>query len=484
MQATIPHNPTSRRGLGVDKGDIIADKYRVDRILGAGGMGIVVQATHLALHDRVAIKFLRPELFDDEQTCARFLREAQAAARIKSPHVARVIDVSADGPSPFIVLEYLEGKDFETIIRERSPLPYQEATSYALQVCEALAAAHQAGVIHRDIKPSNLFLSTGPDLEPLLKILDFGISKLDAPFSGGSLTQTYTAVGSPVYMSPEQMRSAKNVDQRSDVWSLGIVMYEMLTGTVPFHAPSVPELCVLILEQTMPAPSMRLFKPEIPYDLDQIVLRTLNFDPNKRFANVGELAEALAPFAGAQGPISASRSVRILSTQRREAEVEIEVEEAPPSSREIVEDEKPSPARISIAFGNTTPAFAVKHGNRISLSLAIGAAVGMIIVGFGATFLHMHFQGNSSSGAQNDAGKALPTTMVEKAVPTTKTVPVVSPIPLVTKPATSAVEKPAASKTVSVATVRVPGPLPKSKRRFAPAATKNIDSTSVFDDRQ
>src|SRR3954464_9055149 len=195
-------------GLDLKQGDMLAGKFRVERVLGAGGMGVVVEATHVNLKDRVALKFLRAARFADDATIARFLREAQAAAKIKSPHVARVVDVGTlENGSPYMVMEFLEGTDLGTVLEQTGILPIDVAVSYVLQTCEALAAAHAARVIHRDIKPSNLFLTKGPDRAPVIKVLDFGISKLlDVNSLSGAITETQRAMGSPSYMAPEQMR--------------------------------------------------------------------------------------------------------------------------------------------------------------------------------------------------------------------------------------------------------------------------------------
>lgn len=296
--------------VNVKEGDILADKYRVDRVLGVGGMGVVVQATHTVLNDRVALKFLLPELLENDATTARFLREAQAAVRIKSPHVARVTDVGTlDNGAPYMVMEYLEGQDLGLEL-EKGPLEVETAILYLLQACEAVAAAHANGVIHRDIKPANLFLTLGPDQRPVVKVLDFGISKVANREGVGSLTQTHTAMGSPLYMSPEQMRSAKTVDVRTDVWSLGIVLYEMLTGTLPFMADTMPQLCALILE-TEP-PSLRLSVPDLPEGLDEAVRKALARKVDDRYQDIGEFASAIAPFGGQEALTSARRVTRIL----------------------------------------------------------------------------------------------------------------------------------------------------------------------------
>lgn len=295
---------------GVKEGDMLADKYRVDRVLGVGGMGVVVQATHTVLNDRVALKFLLPELLENDATVARFMREAHAMVRIKSPHVARVTDVGKlENGAPYMVMEFLEGKDLGRVL-EDGPLDVQTAITYVLQACEAVAAAHANGVIHRDIKPANIFLTQGPDQRPVLKVLDFGISKVANRDGVGSLTQTFTAMGSPLYMSPEQMRSAKSVDARTDVWSLGIVLYEMLTGTLPFVADTMPQLCALILE-TEP-PSLKEAVPDLPEGLDEAVRKAIDRNVEGRYQDIAELALAIGPFAGPTGIESARRAARIL----------------------------------------------------------------------------------------------------------------------------------------------------------------------------
>jgi serine/threonine protein kinase len=296
--------------VDVKEGDILAGKYRVDRVLGVGGMGIVVQATHTVLNDRVALKFLLPELLENEATAARFLREAQATVRIKSPHVARVTDVGKlENGAPYMVMEFLDGRDLGRVL-EDGPLDVETAILYLLQACEAVAAAHASGVIHRDIKPANLFLTQGPDQRPVLKMLDFGISKIANRDGVGSLTQTHTAMGSPLYMSPEQMRSAKSVDARTDVWSLGIVLYEMLTGTLPFMADTMPQLCALILE-TEP-PSLKDAVPDLPEGLDEAVRKAIARNMDDRYQDIAEFALAVGPFAGSAGIESARRVARIL----------------------------------------------------------------------------------------------------------------------------------------------------------------------------
>jgi tRNA A-37 threonylcarbamoyl transferase component Bud32 len=280
-------------GAHVVPGTVLMGKYRVDRVLGAGGMGMVVAATHLHLKEQVALKFLLPEVLTNYEVVQRFLREAQAAVRLKGEHVARVIDVGSlpDGV-PYIVMEYLHGSDLSGQLARRGTLPPAETVDYVLQACEALAEAHALGIVHRDLKPANLFLTRRPDGSTLVKVLDFGISK--APVAVESeLTRTHAVMGTPSYMSPEQMRSSRDVDGRSDIWSLGVVLYECLSGRRPFESETFSGLCFQVAID--PIPPLRV---ALPRGLDAAVYRCLEKDPTARFESVADLAAALAPYAG------------------------------------------------------------------------------------------------------------------------------------------------------------------------------------------
>ncbi|MDF2692691.1 MAG: Serine/threonine protein kinase PrkC, regulator of stationary phase [Labilithrix sp.] len=281
----------------ITPGEVLAGKYRVERMLGEGGHGVVVAAQHLALGERVAIKLLRAEVSEDAETVERFLREARAAVRIKGEHVTRVLDVgSLENGTPYMVMEYLEGSDLSNLVETKGWLPVSVAVDYVLQSCEALAEAHALGIVHRDIKPSNLFLTSRPDGTACIKVLDFGISK-SMPAADGpaaDLTSTQSVLGSPQYMAPEQMRSSKRVDGRTDIWALGTTLHELLTGRAPFEAQTMPELFAMILMDTPPRLAER--RPEMPPALELVVARCLEKDPQNRFADVHQLARALAPF--------------------------------------------------------------------------------------------------------------------------------------------------------------------------------------------
>jgi serine/threonine protein kinase len=298
------------------EGDILAGKFRIERVLGVGGMGMVVSAMHIHLDERVAIKFLLPEALANPEAVTRFGREARAAVKIKSEHVARVIDVGAlETGAPYMVMELLRGRDLGQQLRETGALPVALAVEYVLQACEALAEAHAIGIVHRDLKPANLFLTMRADGSPCVKVLDFGISKVAAAAGSGSdmgMTRTQSIMGSPLYMSPEQMASARDVDPRSDVWAIGCVLYELITGRVPFEAETMPQLCTLILHREPPSP--RSIRPELPEAIEGVIMRCLRKDRTHRYPNVGALARDLAGFAPDAGPRSAERISRVLSS--------------------------------------------------------------------------------------------------------------------------------------------------------------------------
>jgi eukaryotic-like serine/threonine-protein kinase len=296
----------------VKPGDVLGGKFRIERVLGQGGMGVVVEAFHLQLEQRVALKFLLPGALAYPETVARFAREARAAAKIRSEHVARVIDVGAlDTGSPYIVMEYLEGQDLSQLLRARGNVTVAEATAFVLQACEALAEAHAAGIVHRDLKPANLFLARYPDGTPCVKILDFGISKISGGSSGRDfdMTRTTAILGSPYYMSPEQMRSTRAVDARADIWALGVILYELVSGRVPFDADTMPQLCGMVLQEA-PAPLTGLTETGFAA-FERVVMRCLEKDTGARYQSVAELAEALALFAPPEAQRSLDRVARL-----------------------------------------------------------------------------------------------------------------------------------------------------------------------------
>ncbi len=306
--ASIPAQP----------GERIAGKYLIERVIGTGGVGVVVAARHVVLGQTVALKFLLPGAAHDKNDIRRFEREAQSAVQLKSEHVCRVHDVGElDDGSPFIVMEYLEGQDLAVTLRSSGPLSIVEAVGYLLQVCEAVAEAHSLGMVHRDLKPSNFFLTHRHDGLPLVKVLDFGIAKykIELEQQDVSLTQTRALLGSPVYMSPEQVRSARSVDHRSDIWSLGVCLFELLTDTVPFGGETVTGVAAAV--STDPVPPIARHRPDVPEGLADVIQKCLSKRPDDRYQSVAELAEALVPFGPSEAAYNLYRISGTLGIRQR-----------------------------------------------------------------------------------------------------------------------------------------------------------------------
>ena len=296
--AVMAASAASEPELPVREGQVLDGKFRVERLVGEGAMGLVVEATHLGLDERVALKFLRREARSQPDIVARFAREARAAVKIKSDYVARVFDVGGteDG-TPFIVMEFLEGSDLATILEVRRRLEIPEALEYIIQACEGLTEAHAKGIVHRDIKPENLFLAQGAGAMKQIKLLDFGISKatvgsLEAEMAAGHTTQI---MGSPHYMSPDQIRSTKDVDGRADIWSLGVVLFELVSGHTPFTATDVTQLISQILHE--PHQRLTALRSDAPLELEAIIDKCLAKEPAERYQSPADLAIALLPYA-------------------------------------------------------------------------------------------------------------------------------------------------------------------------------------------
>ena len=297
--------------VDLEIGSIVAGKFRIERILADGGMGLVAAATHLQLEQTVALKFFRGDVIATSESHLRFIREAKAAAQLKSEHVARVLDVGVtEGGAPYIVMEYLEGRGLERVIADERALDPSSACEYAIQACEALSEAHARGIIHRDIKPSNLFLAERAPGWCSIKVLDFGVSKVLLAQASSLTTDLNVVIGTPSYMSPEQLQSAATVDHRTDLWSLGATLYEMLTGVAPFD----PALPILVLAEEIASkeiPAVHVLRPDVPKALSDVVARCLSRDREQRIGSAADLAAALVPFAPVRAQTVAERAATL-----------------------------------------------------------------------------------------------------------------------------------------------------------------------------
>jgi predicted Ser/Thr protein kinase len=293
--------------LSIHVGDVIASKYSVERVLGQGAMGVVVAARHQQLGFPVALKFMLPGAVGDEARRERFLREARAVGSLRGENIARVSDFGVrETGEPYIVMEFLEGRDLFAVLAERGPLPPAEAVEYVLQACKGIDEAHRQGLVHRDLKPQNLFLTRRPDGTPLVKVLDFGVAKVLVD-TLPSQTKTSALMGSPLYMSPEQLRSSKDVDARTDIYALGVVLYQLVSGATPFDASTLGEVAEKI--QRGDFPPLRARAPRASAQLEAVVSRCMASDRNARFASATELMAALA--STAEGPMSAVSAQRM-----------------------------------------------------------------------------------------------------------------------------------------------------------------------------
>jgi eukaryotic-like serine/threonine-protein kinase len=308
-----PRSETLPRTYGAvsdfSPGSVVAGKYLVEHAIGEGGLGLVVKAKHLQLDAPVAIKYLKPSDISRQDVVERFLREARLAARIKNEHAVKVQDVDTlESGVPYMVMEFLEGQDLAQLVLQ-SPLPLDRAIDYVLQACEALAEAHAVGIVHRDLKPANLFLTTRPGGASLVKVLDFGISRLSTDRKA-RVTRVDERIGTPEFMSPEQLQGAPDVDARADIWGLGVVLYELLTGKLPFEGEGLAQLCTSIL--TKPHVPLSAVHPDATLEIEAVVARCLEKDRDKRYQNIAELAQDLAVLWEGESPSRVQQIARVM----------------------------------------------------------------------------------------------------------------------------------------------------------------------------
>lgn len=309
------------------RGSVVGGKYQIDEVLAEGGMGLIYRGWHLVLDQPIVVKVVRPDLSEHPEVNRRFLNEARSAARLRGPNLTRVLDSGAVavGQSEllYIVFEYLEGEDLGAVLEREGPLPVARAVDFILQVCEGLAEVHRAGIVHRDIKPENLFLTHQPDGGEIIKLLDFGISKrIDAsPDSQNSETHS---VGSPHYMSPEQMSAPSSVDERGDIWSLGIVAYEILTRRTPFEGDTIATVCAQVFGREPERPTT--YRDDLPWEVEEAILKCLHKKREMRPRSVLEFADALAPFGTAHAEERLRRIARLLGHQTSELVLEVGID--------------------------------------------------------------------------------------------------------------------------------------------------------------
>jgi len=495
----------------VQEGDLLAGKYRIERHLGQGGMGYVVAAVHEQLHQRVAVKFLSKEHAKSPGASERFLREARAAVRIQSEHVARVLDVAElDAGEPYIVMEYLLGNDLEAELTRHGTFELTVAIDYILQACVAVAEAHTLGLVHRDLKPANLFLTRRADGSPLVKVLDFGISKAlasDSESGSPSLTSAQSILGSPAYMSPEQARKPKSVDMRTDIWSLGIILYQFLSGDTPFTGDT--PLSILAAAFVEPIPDLLVLRPDLPPEIEQVVRRCLEKNPEHRFQTVAELAVALEPFADRASVPSIARIRNTIARPISSIPPRIsvapsvpatpnhsDVASAPTALLAAIPDRPtapgtlraeipPSAARTAESLESTT----LTHGEsdarppqtrRLAL-IAAGAGL-LVIVAFWRMLAHAPTPG-AELGATAEKKTAAPVASAPPAPPaeqaTTTVSPLVLPAPATAQADVTGPSASAAPSAAAVSSAQVPRPPVVRARKppgFTPRATPEAET--------
>ncbi len=436
-------------------GDLVDGRYRIESYLGGGGMASVYRATHIVLEQSVAIKVISPQIRELPGMAQRFLREARAATQLKSEHVARVTDVGTmpDG-APYMVMEFLDGRDLDAIVESGEDLPVQDAVDYVLQACEALAEVHGLGIVHRDLKPANLFLTKGADGLSCVKLIDFGISRTDSPLSPkdlSSLTQPETVMGSPRYMSPEQMESATKADSRSDIYGVGAVLYELLTRKAPHEGDTF--LDIYAAATLGPPVSPSAIRADVPTELGEVILRCLRIDPNERYLDAADLAFALAPF-GPEGSLARADVIaRILEAARSRGR------EGTGAGNESVSGAEDSRVRRRVSASAHELRKRRNRRSAVAVAVAALAFVGLALGGR-ALYTEGHANGVASAGTTSLTAANAPPPVVDP--PTTRAAAPVPPRPAA--PTTRANTSPA--------------------RTAPPPAAPTNDERKLFEDRK
>ncbi|HET7542944.1 MAG TPA: serine/threonine-protein kinase [Polyangiaceae bacterium] len=476
-------------GSNYGPGAVLGGKYRVERVLGQGGMGVVVAARHIQLQELVAIKLLLPSALENPEMRGRFLREARAAAKIRSEHVARVVDVGQlDDGAPYMVMEYLAGRDLSAALAAHGRFAIENAVDYLAQACEAIAEAHALGIIHRDLKPANLMLVVRSDGSECVKVLDFGISKKtdNEPGSELSMTATDMIFGSPLYMSPEQMTSARSVDGRTDIWALGTILHELLAGTTPFQADNLAALAIQVA--TEQPPLLHTLRSDVPEGLSHVVQRCLQKQRGARFADVGELALSLLPFAPERAVPSLRRAAAILRGPQASAALASAPAVAPAAAATPAPGTAPSAVRP--VAGTVVDPLLTGRGwahtttrKRSGTAVISVVAVGLLLSVLVGVWLKLRAGAPSPAAAASPTAALAVTSAVQTqpAAPTATALQAVRAAPATDAPAPSAeLAKPAMSARPdpSVKAAHPVAPKKPGRPEAAPPASKR----NVYDD--
>jgi serine/threonine-protein kinase len=456
----------------------VLGKYRVDRVIGVGGMGMVAEAWHLDFDEKVAIKFLLSDLLDNEEAVGRFERESRVLFKIKSENVCRVIDVGKlDNGAPFMVMEYLDGYDMATLLERREPVPIETAIEYGLQGCQALANAHVRGIVHRDLKPENLFIAKEASGDMVLKLLDFGLSKEHGQGKDDrkrKLTAKEQVMGTPHYMSPEQWMDSTAVSPASDQWALGAIIFELLTGDPPFDGPQLANICSAIMNA--PTPSLAKIRRDAPRGLDEVLRKSLEKHPHNRYENVGAFAVALAAFSDRS--VATAKAERTLKMLQRAVYDEDDISGAwknlrsprAPSDMAATIKKPPKFEIFERVRSVTSTSWQRMTGHQRASKAAVGIAA-LVMVAITAVVIFTLTRSNDAATQATRTEEVVTTPTALASELSSATAPVtVEPAPSVSASADS--ETPNSGASTRAATTEKPASTPKitpRKRRRVPA---------------